>query len=375
MPVDVLEEVVVALGSEEHVVLATVIATSGSSPASVHARMLLKDQGCTSIGTVGGGQIERVVKAEAQRLLPLRKGRLLSFHLDEEHPENDMLCGGSAEVLLEVISRDDIPILVALNGAKNEGNDSVLARVLAADGSIRREFIPAPELARQRLGSLLPPDSTDAETMIREVLDRFRVRRLPLPEGELLLEPVAGTPELIVFGGGHIGKHVARAASTVGFRVTVVDDRKEFADPQQFPEADRTLFLEYESALLHLAVRPATSIVIATRGHVPDEIVLEQALATPARYVGMIGSKRKVLTTFQHLVERGHAVEDLKRVHAPIGIDIGAVSPAEIAISIVAELINVRRRGAGSHVGSMSYATSEVLSELRGRGARDPGVP
>ena len=375
MPVDVLEEVVAALGSEEHVVLATVIATSGSSPASVHARMLLKDQGCTSVGTVGGGQIERAVRIEAQRLIPLRKGGLLSFHLDEEHPENDMLCGGTVEVLLEVMSQHDVPMLVALNGAKKEGNDSVLARVLTADGSIRREFIPTPELARQRLGSLLPPDTADAEPIIREVLDRFKVRRLPLPEGELLLEPIAGTPELIVFGGGHIGKHVARAASTVGFRVTVVDDRKEFADAQRFPEADRTLFLEYGSAFHHLAVRPAASIVIVTRGHIPDEIVLEQALATPAHYIGMIGSKRKVLTTFEHLVERGHSIEELKRVHAPIGINIGAVSPAEIAISIIAELISLRRRGPGSRDGSMSFAASEILSELRDRGTRDRGVP
>jgi xanthine dehydrogenase accessory factor len=358
MPVDVFQEAVAALADEEVVVLATVIGTSGSTPASVHARMLVKEEGRTSVGTVGGGRVERAVALEAQQLLRRGTGALLAFDLDEAHPDNEMLCGGSVEVLLEPLTRADLRLLAALNTARSEGRDSVLARVLAVDGSIRREFIPSPGLAHQRLEPLLPPGSAEAGAMIRDVLERFRVRRLPAPGGEVLLEPVGGTPELIVFGGGHIGKQVAHAASTVGFRITVVDDRADVASAQRFPEADQTLVLDYATAFRHLRIRPSTYIVIVTRGHEPDELVLEQALATSACYIGMIGSKRKVRTTFEHLDARGVHVEQLERVHAPIGMDIGAITPEEIAISIVAELIRLRRRGPASREGSMSHAAS-----------------
>ncbi len=372
MLLDVFQEAVRALAQEEVVVLATVIGTSGSTPAPVHARMLVKDAGRTSLGTVGGGRVEQAIVVEARRLHPLRRGTLLSFSLDEAHPENDMLCGGNVEVLLEPLTRDDLPILTSLNTARSEGKDSILARVLGPDGMIQREFIGSPAGDLDRLRPLIAGGSMEAEAIVRDVFDRLRVRRLSVPRGELFLEPVGGTPELVVFGGGHIGQQVTRAAAGVGFRVLLVDDRSEVATAERFPEADQILVLDFATAFRNLSIRPSTSLVIVTRGHESDELVLEQALAAPACYIGMIGSRRKVRTTFEHLAARGISVEQLARVSAPIGMDIGAVTPEEIAISIVAELIRVRRQGP-SRTGSMSHAASETLEGLRAQRTGDGG--
>jgi xanthine dehydrogenase accessory factor len=182
--------------------------------------------------------------------------------------------------------------------------------------------------------------------------------------GELILEPVAGQPQLIIFGGGHVSKSIARAASLAGFRVTVVDDRREYANPARFPEASQTLAVEFYDAFNHLTVKHSTYIVIVTRGHRSDEEVLEQAVKTPAKYIGMIGSRRKVLTTYEHLVERGVPVEALMRVHAPMGIEIGAVTTEEIGISVVAQLINVRR-GGELPLRHKSEVMEELLESLR----------
>ena len=160
---------------------------------------------------------------------------------------------------------------------------------------------------------------------------------------EIFIEPIISAPTLFVFGGGHIALSLVRIASDIGFKVTVIDDRPEFASPQRFPEADSTVNEDFTNAFTKLKITKTSYIVIITHGHKYDELVLEKALATQARYIGMIGSKNKVRTIFEHLRSRGISLEVLDRVHAPIGLDIGAESPAEIAVSIAAEIIEDRR--------------------------------
>lgn len=128
-----------------------------------------------------------------------------------------------------------------------------------------------------------------------------------------------------------------------GFHITIIDDRPEYANAQRFPEAHRTLAVEFSDALQHVEIKPSTYIVIVTRGHRSDEEILARVVTSPARYIGMIGSKRKVLATYMHMVEHGISVDILKRIHAPIGIEIGAKTAEEIGISITAQLIAVRR--------------------------------
>jgi xanthine dehydrogenase accessory factor len=159
---------------------------------------------------------------------------------------------------------------------------------------------------------------------------------------EVFVEPILPQPVVVLFGGGHISTALARAASAAGFGVSVVDDREMFANAERFPMAQE-IFTSYEDAYEKIQPNAATYLVIVTRGHRDDMRVLAWAVRTDARYVGMIGSKRKVLSVYKALEAEGFRPEEFERVYAPMGLEIGALSPEEIAISIVAELIAVRR--------------------------------
>jgi len=160
---------------------------------------------------------------------------------------------------------------------------------------------------------------------------------------DIYIEPIIPTPKVFIFGGGHISLFVAQMSSMVGFQVVVVDDRPQFANKERFPEAEEVIAEEFPLALPKLKVNRSSYLVIVTRGHAYDQEVLEWAVNTEAKYIGMIGSRKKIQTVYANLEEKGIAREKFQRVHAPIGLDIGAVTPEEIAVSIVAEMIKVRR--------------------------------
>jgi xanthine dehydrogenase accessory factor len=159
---------------------------------------------------------------------------------------------------------------------------------------------------------------------------------------EIFVEPILPQPIVCLFGGGHVSMAMARAASSAGFAIAVVDDREAFANLQRFPMAQE-VFTSYEQAFEKIQPNASTYLVIVTRGHKEDMRVLAWAARTDARYIGMIGSKRKVLSVYKALEKEGYRPEEFERVYAPMGLEIGALSPEEIAISIVAELIAVRR--------------------------------
>ena len=147
-----------------------------------------------------------------------------------------------------------------------------------------------------------------------------------------------------------------------------MDDRDKYANPQRFPEAAKTLACDFTDSFSRLTVCASTYLVIVTRGHEYDEVILEWAVTTPARYVGMIGSKRKVITTYEHLINRGVALHLLKRVHAPMGLDLGAVTAEEIGLSIVSQLVAVRRRK-GTPIEDKSAQMEDLLNRLEVRGS------
>ena len=160
---------------------------------------------------------------------------------------------------------------------------------------------------------------------------------------DIFVEPILPPASLYVFGAGHVSVNLYKVARSAGFDVTVVDDRESYANRERFPEAKEVIAEDYEQAMARLAPSESSYIVIVTRGHRDDMRVLRWAVQTPARYVGMIGSRRKTITIFRELTEEGIAPELFQRVHAPVGLDIGAVTPEEIAVAITAELIAVRR--------------------------------
>ncbi len=168
--------------------------------------------------------------------------------------------------------------------------------------------------------------------------------------GETLLvfvEVVEPAPTVVVIGAGHVGQAVARLAKILDFRVVVVDDRPDFASRERFPTADQVISGDFITTLRSMALTPTTYMVLVTRGHRHDELCLREAAPSRAAYVGMIGSRRRVRTVLQHLAEDGVRPDALARVHSPIGLDIGAETPEEIALSIMAEIVKEKRGGTG----------------------------
>jgi xanthine dehydrogenase accessory factor len=194
--------------------------------------------------------------------------------------------------------------------------------------------------------SIIPENvEISVEEIKASSVDLFRkdkVRIITKENMNIILEPVRGIYTLVVFGGGHVSKYLTDMAGICDFSVVIVDDREEFASKQRFPAADKVICEDFEKSLTGLHITNKTFIVIVTRGHSSDEIVLKQALNSDAGYIGMIGSKKKVRTLYQNLIGKGFHQEDFERIFAPIGIDIGARTAETIAVSILAELIKIR---------------------------------
>ncbi len=172
---------------------------------------------------------------------------------------------------------------------------------------------------------------------------------------DVFVEPVLPIPRAFIFGAGHISKSLSKVATLAGFGTVIVDNRESFANRDRFPEAVDIHAAEYEEIFPSLPINETSYIIIVTRGHRDDMRVLKLSLGTPARYLAMIGSKRKVINVIRELVKEGIPREAFERVHAPMGLDIGAISPEEIAISVAAEMIAVRRK-AGSNWRALSLS-------------------
>lgn len=362
---DIYREILTALRTEKRVMLATILSTSGSTPAGALSKMLVKQEGIVAVGTVGGGCMEGEVLLHANRLWDAGRAEVLTFHLNDDDLENGLICGGSLDVLIEPVTQAQAGFVANLKSLRDTGNDSVIATLLGEGGVVRmKELVGSAEpSALEPLSARVGRPAEELSELFHRAFRRQETQRLAVSGGELLFEPVAGAPGLIIFGGGHVAKYVSRIASLAGFRVVVADDREKYANAVRFPEAAATVVADFSEAVRRVEVKPSSYLLIVTRGHEHDETVLRQALGTPASYIGMIGSRRKVLKAFEHLLSEGVPAEQLRRVRAPVGLDIRAVTAEEIAVSIVAQLINVRRHGARL-VPEMSNDTEADLSAL-----------
>lgn len=186
---------------------------------------------------------------------------------------------------------------------------------------------------------------------------------------EIFVEPILPPAVLYLFGAGHVATNVSKIARQAGFDVTVVDDREAYANRERFPEATAVIAEDFESVLTRLHPSESSFIVIVTRGHHDDMRILRWAVQTPARYIGMIGSKRKTISIFEELRKEGLAAHLFERVHAPIGLDIGAVTPEEIAVAITAELIALRR-GVERELPHMSWFKNHKFEKAAGDASR-----
>jgi xanthine dehydrogenase accessory factor len=364
---DIYAETLAFLHKHDRVVLATIISSSGSTPVTSGAKLLLGEDKAIPIGTVGGGCIEAdVIETARSALRGDGKCLIRRFVLTEDNIESSMLCGGSMDVLVELLSKEQSALYSDLLSRREAGQDCAIVTLIGPGPgvtgkslvSVHAAGVDQEDLAALfRLTGEIP---ASFEETLRKAVRQQAVTRLPSTGGEFIIEPVVGFQDLVIFGGGHVSRYVSRSAAMAGFRVTVIDERPEYANPGRFPEAFRTLAVGFEASWSQMKVRSSTSIVIVTRGHKFDAQVLEQAVKTPARYIGMIGSKQKVLTTFSNLVNRGIPKERLRNVRAPIGLSIGAATAEEIGISITAELIAVRR-GVPIPIGAMSDPLAEFF--------------
>jgi xanthine dehydrogenase accessory factor len=241
------------------------------------------------------------------------------------------------------------------------GQKCALATIVQVKGSIP-SYESAKLLVRED-GSMLGTiggGCVEAEvwTIAREVIDTGKPRHLNFSLGQdaaydnglicggqlnIFVEPVIPQPRAFIFGGGHVSKSISKAANMAGFSTVIVDDREAFANAERFPEAEATYAEEYEAVFPKLEVNSSSYVVIVTRGHRDDMRVLRWAVTTPAKYISMIGSKRKTISVVKELEKEGLPREAFEKIFAPMGLEIGAESPEEIAISVVAEMIAVRR--------------------------------
>lgn len=339
------------ISSGEQPVLATIISTSGSTPAAAFSKMVISSGGMKSVGTVGGGCMEGDVREAALEIFATHRARILTFHLNEVEMIQGLICGGSLDILLEPFDGSLLPLIEEIRMISDGGGDSVLATLLTKEGTLREKALiwTSIDEIRQETSSLLAGagiDPLEIRAQAEKAHHRNVTVRIPRANGELLLEPIQGNPHLLIFGGGHVSKAICAIAARAGFSVTVIDDRKEYANAERFPEARRTIAADLDDAISQISITLATYIVIVTRGHRSDEEILERVVTSKARYIGMIGSKRKVLATHEHLLDKGIPVDILTRVHAPMGLEIGAITAEEIGVSVVAELIHVRRDAA-----------------------------
>ena len=317
--------------------LASVAKRRGSLPMSATAKMLVSASGAR-IGTVGGGCLEAEITERALEVLERRVPAASEHTLNAELAgDYGLTCGGTALMFIEPVIVD--PTLAAIHaecaGLLARGERGMLATALDWSAG------PAKVLLTQS-GAYIGSN----ETSLRAALDAT------IGDGEeqrfgdgIFAERVAGAPRLIVFGGGHVGARVAEAAAFAGWRVTVVDDRPDFADPRRLPFAERSVLCDFHDLPATLGLDAETFVVVATRGHQHDALIVEQVARHDLRYLGMLGSRRKVALTWRVLETAGVPRPRLDAIHAPVGLSIGADTPEEIAVSIVAEMIAIRRAG------------------------------
>ena len=324
---------------------------AGSVPLKHHFSLLLRDDG-TMLGTIGGGLLEAEVLRQAREVMAGNEPRVMGFDLTQDEAAREgMICGGTCAVLLEPIRPGCAEeVYAAAARAEETGERAAVITVLGKGIGNRESGIGVPGYCKLVLlpdGSLL--ESTGdaaADQALRQLAEQALADERPVFVEEPVvahIEPILPRPALIIFGAGHVGRVVAHLGSLAGFRTVVVDDRAEFANRERFPHADQVLAASVDEAFDALAIGAADYVVVVTRGHVMDEEVVARALRTPAVYLGMIGSKRKVSGVCARLRARGLNDEDLARLHAPIGLAIGAETVEEIAVSILAEIIAVRR--------------------------------
>ncbi len=362
-----------ALEKGQNIALATVIFTNGSTPGKPGYKMLVFNEGRETIGTVGGGLIEAKMIEEAKKILTSPNSRVFSFDLAATPDDEKGICGGTAELLVETFDKRTLPLFKELSLVIDNDQTGMLLSVISPDKPPHKIFLRDVEQLDAADTNLpwhgLPARENTAKmavpliAAIKEAAQKEQCATKVSAGGmEVFVESISKLPALVIFGAGHLSYYIAGYAKSVNFRVTVCDDRSEYANSRRFPDADDIIVDDFGRILDKIRIDGDSFIVIVTRGHKFDELVLEQVIKTNARYIGMIGSKRKTLMILERLKQKGFPEKLLNRIYSPIGISIGAITPQEIALSIICELVKIRRLGHAPQIGHLAISGSRKLA-------------
>jgi xanthine dehydrogenase accessory factor len=358
---DVLKDLEDAIGSRRPVSYTALVETRGSTPQKPGATMLVFPDG-SQTGTLGGGCVEAEVKRRSLGLLESGGPEIVTFQLDDDYGWDDgLICGGRMKMLIDPIRPgEDAGYYQALAQRVVEGRGFTEAVVLDQPASDGR--VPADRWLLDEAGAVVAERSVgklphDLLLNLRPIVQRPR----PYVVAGVAYLPRLSRVRLVIVGGGHVGLKVAAMARDADFDVWVVDDRETYCNAERFPWAQKLVVGPIEASLRGLDIDANTFCIIVTRGHQHDEEALFAVINTPAAFVGMIGSRRKIHLIFDDLAREGITAEALKRVHAPLGLDIGSQTVPEIAVSIVAELIAHR------NLGQDPYPRRSVLDERHGQ--------
>ncbi|MXV77415.1 XdhC family protein [Candidatus Poribacteria bacterium] len=338
----------------------TVVETKGSTPQKPGSKLLILPD-LRNIGTLGGGCVEAEARRQAIGLMQGGIPRLLDFQLDSDYGWDDgLICGGNMKIFIDLpktqaeaemftriqeLNREKVPLMSATVVESKQPHIRVgMKMVFAKNG--------------QRIGTLGDPKlETEIETEISDILERNRPGLYKKDKTvSIFLEPIQPRPTLLIAGAGHVGQALCHIGSWLDFDIAIIDDRADFASKSRLPEADEIIIGDIAEELRHYPINHLTYVVIVTRGHQHDESALHSVVESDARYIGLIGSRRKIKLIFDDLLDVGIPIEKLQRVYAPIGLDINSKTVPEIAVSIASQLIQVRN-GAKVHIdGPKPYA-------------------
>jgi len=363
---ELFQEIIHELESGETVALATIVKRKGSVPREVGAKMLVHRGGAIS-GTVGGGCGEAEVWRSALNVIDTKRPTIVQVDLTEEIAmESQGVCGGIFDVFVQpwhnslLPGQPDMQDFASAINASLEGERAVVLASIIAAGGAWRPYIGQQMLVHENsetLGTLMLPDAPKGlafqlnESAQKAIATgKPHVEKIPGSANawaEIFIEPFVPDPVLLIAGAGHIAAPLASLAHLMNFSVSVTDDRASFASRERFPTAKQLLVGDIESTLKNYPITPRTHIVLVTRAHAHDVQGLRTIIDSPAAYIGMIGSQRRVWAVFKLLHEEGVHAEKLGRVRAPIGLDLGGSTPEEIALCIMAEIIKLRHGGTG----------------------------
>jgi xanthine dehydrogenase accessory factor len=352
---ELLDQLAAATHASRRVVCCRLVETRGSTPQKPGAAMLVFDDG-SQAGTLGGGCVEAEVKRQALTILDTGEASVVRFQLDDDYGWDDgLICGGRMQVLIDPLVRDDTRAYFAkLHQRANQGQGVTEAIVFDEEAA----GLPAgASYLFDDVGTLIhhlrgPLEDGAAPRAVAAGLRPLADRPRPSARAGVAYLPLLPRCRLVIVGGGHVGQAVGSLAADLDFDGGVVDDREEYVSAARFPSAERRIAGKIGDVLPQLEVTASTYCLIVTRGHNHDEEALYHLVDRGARYVGMIGSKRKIKLIFDDLLGEGISPEALARVHAPVGLEIGSQTVMEIAVSIAAELVAHRNLGEAERAAS-----------------------